>query len=595
MVNAFEPAAQVSVTRRALGIALANSDADAVARLASCCRALRDDARCAPRLIFGPESAIWRVGAAADGDGDDDAGSGDENENENENLRAESRGPDAPRSASAGLASKAGAPLSADDVLIAVVTRHRPGRLRRLVLAPPPPGPLVTSRAVETGPTFVGLLPATVQFCWEVQSNLTCVWAEPGALRPNPEGHTAAARGVIPVDSDAARVLCTRGACSQVPVAAHRVGVFAPNVVKLALGAAAKMEDDALRAILRACASLRSLEITDAADALRGDAWGRADAADAPAEVPALERLRLARCRGLRAVRVRAPKLEVFSATDCDALERLDVGGDAGGRPAESEAGRARDLSPLPAMRAVVLGRFTPGSSNAPADALEKSSVRENSSLASELAALVRRCPRLERLSVPASAAPGSEAEAVEEWSDVLASSCAGTLKRLCFQRPVTPTGLLLLVAGAQAQALEAVFVAALCVAAPGAARVGGAPAASSLPPTEANAVADDIAGVVAMCPELTALTFVDPGPRAEAGAAETRARCAASAELARGALLGRCRVAEEEAPGRAPLATDIARDFAGEAAAVRLGTADARCEGGLSEILRECDECEDA
>ena len=187
------------------------------------------------------------------------------------------------------------------------------------------------------------------------------------------------------------------------------------------------------------------------------------------------------------------------------------------------------------------------------------------------------------------------EAEAVEEWSDVLASSCAGTLKRLCFQRPVTPTGLLLLVAGAQAQALEAVFVAALCVAAPGAARVGGAPAASSLPPTEANAVADDIAGVVAMCPELTALTFVDPGPRAEAGAAETRARCAASAELARGALLGRCRVAEEEAPGRAPLATDIARDFAGEAAAVRLGTADARCEGGLSEILRECDECEDA
>ena len=473
MVNAFEPAAQVSVTRRALGIALANSDADAVARLASCCRALRVVARCAPRLGFGPESALWRVGAAADGDGDDDAGSGDENENENENLRAESRGPDAPRSASAGLASKAGAPLSADDVLIAVVTRHRPGRLRRLVLAPPPPGPLVTSRAVETGPTFVGLLPATVQFCWEVQSNLTCVWAEPGALRPNPEGHTAAARGVIPVDSDAARVLCTRGACSQGPGAAHRVGVFAPNVVKLALGAAAKMEDDALRAILRACASLRSLGITDAADALRGDAWGRADAADAPAEVPALERLRLARCRGLCAVRVRAPKLEVFSATDCDALERLDVGGDAGGRPAESEAGRARDLSPLPAMRAVVLGRFTPGSLNAPADALEKSSVRENSSLASELAALVRRCPWL-------GGSPSRRrrrrvgAEAVEEWSDVLASSCAGTLKRL-FQRPITPTGLLLFVAGAQAQALEAVFVAALCVAAPGARASGRA------------------------------------------------------------------------------------------------------------------------
>ena len=546
----------------------------------------------ARRGHLGPESAIWRVGAAADGDGDDDAGSGDENENENENLRAESRGPDAPRSASAGLASKAGAPLSADDVLIAVVTRHRPGRLRRLVLAPPPPGPLVTSRAVETGPTFVGLLPATVQFCWEVQSNLTCVWAEPGALRPNPEGHTAAARGVIPVDSDTARVLCTRGACSQVPVAAHRVGVFAPNVVKLALGAAAKMEDDALRAILRACASLRSLEITDAADALRGDAWGRADAADAPAEVPrsngsarAVPRLRAVRARRSSRCSPRRTATRSSASTSGRLLR---------GRPAESEAGRARDLSPLPAMRAVVLGRFTPGSSNAPADALEKSSVRENSSLASELAALVRRCPWLERLSVPASAAPGSEAEAVEEWSDVLASSCAGTLKRLCFQRPVTPTGLLLLVAGAQAQALEAVFVAA-CAAAPGAARVGGAPAASSLPPTEANAVADDIAGVVAMCPELTALTFVDPGPRAEAGAAETRARCAASAELARGALLGRCRVAEEEAPGRAPLATDIARDFAGEAAAVRLGTADARCEGGLSEILRECDECEDA
>ena len=58
--NVFEPAAQESTARKALGVALANADADTVARLATTCRVLRDDdARCAPQLVFGPASKIW--------------------------------------------------------------------------------------------------------------------------------------------------------------------------------------------------------------------------------------------------------------------------------------------------------------------------------------------------------------------------------------------------------------------------------------------------------------------------------------------------------------------------------------------------------
>ena len=47
-----------SLARRALGVVLAHARADVAARLASVNRALRADARRAPQLAFGPESAL---------------------------------------------------------------------------------------------------------------------------------------------------------------------------------------------------------------------------------------------------------------------------------------------------------------------------------------------------------------------------------------------------------------------------------------------------------------------------------------------------------------------------------------------------------
>ena len=130
--NVFEPAAQESTARKALGVALANADADTVARLATTCRVLRDDARCAPQLVFGPASKIWTATATGSA-------------------------PNRPDPAVAG---------PADDILTAVVTRHRPGRLQRLVLCPPSdPRPTAPwARVAAAAASSRGaLLPGTVQ------------------------------------------------------------------------------------------------------------------------------------------------------------------------------------------------------------------------------------------------------------------------------------------------------------------------------------------------------------------------------------------------------------------------------------------------
>ena len=94
MANSFEPVENRGAARAALGVVIANVDADTVARLAVSCRALRDDARCVPSVVFGPSSKAWTAGR--------------------------DEPPDA-----------IGAPGRADAVVSAVVTRHRPGRLRR--------------------------------------------------------------------------------------------------------------------------------------------------------------------------------------------------------------------------------------------------------------------------------------------------------------------------------------------------------------------------------------------------------------------------------------------------------------------------------
>ena len=92
----------------------------------------RSDARRAPQLAFGPESALWRR-------------SGDD----------------------------------ADGTLTEILTRHRPGRLQRLVLCPP------ARRIDDAGAGFVAcsLSPATVQFAARAQLRLRCLWTEPGSMR----------------------------------------------------------------------------------------------------------------------------------------------------------------------------------------------------------------------------------------------------------------------------------------------------------------------------------------------------------------------------------------------------------------------------
>ena len=575
--NVFEPAAQESTARKALGVALANADADTVARLASTCRVLRDDARCAPQLVFGPASKIWTATGSGSGSG--------------------SRRPDP---AVAG---------PADDILTAIVTRHRPGRLQRLVLCPPsdprPTAPWSRAAAAAAASHRGSLLPGTVQFCCEVQSALRCVWAEPGALRPNRDGHTAAAQGVVPVDRDDALVLVTRGACSAIPRAAHRVGLFTRNLARLAVGAAANMEDDAVRTVLRQCVNLRALEITEGGADLTGLRWGSKDDPEAPAEANALTTLRLARCPSLTTARIAGPKLSTLALTDCVALTRIDV-------RARGDGGGGDDS--LPEMRTVTVGSFraaTPGEEDADAAA-------EMIVGAAEVVALARRCPNLEALCAPASAssaAADDDEGVVDEWSEALRGA-AGTLRELCFQRPLTTTGLLLLVAGAAADtdgampALESLWAAARLVLPRKRNAIDddptrdddGSDGEDAAPPTEAEAVADDAAAIVAMCPSLRRLAFAHPGerkpPAANANGASANERwdatvafetARAARELTRGALLGRCRVGAEEGASRL-VDVDVVVDFAGGDVASAFGAADAPTEGGLETILRECD-----
>ena len=124
----------------------------------------------------------------------------------------------------------------------------------------------------------------------------------------------------------------------------------------------------------------------------------------------------------------------------------------------------------------------------------------------------------LEALCAPASASSAAvddDEGVVDEWSDALRGA-AGTLREVCFQRPLTTTGLLLLVAGAAADtdgampALESIWAAARLVlptkrhtTSDDARDDDGTDGEDAAPPTEADAVADDAAAIVAMCPSL--------------------------------------------------------------------------------------------
>ena len=501
-----------SLARRALGVVLAHARADVAARLASVNRALRSDARRAPQLAFGPESALWRR-------------SGDD----------------------------------ADGTLTEILTRHRPGRLQRLVLCPP------ARRIDDAGAGFVAcsLSPATVQFAARAQLRLRCLWTEPGSMRPDQSARLPVNRGVVSVtlDREDCVAIVTRGQCTGIPRAVQNTGIHAPALTRLSVGAAAEMTDAGIRTVLRSCRKLRSLEVTDGGGELMGLDWG---GVGRDADVPTLQYLRLARCGHLRALRLTAPMLRSMAATDCDALRDLALAPSTG-----VGDGAMTDL------RELTLGGFggyrAGGGCKVPGNAL---------------ADIVARCANLSFLSVPASCGPGmSDEEIAEIWSAALAG-CASSLETLCFQVPVTTTALLLIVSsrGGEFPGLETLSV-AMRVAAGG----------DGEPPINAGNVADDLVAAVSPCPAIRTLTLVDPPPELPTSveeAAVTHAKMLASVELARGALAARCRLAEEEsdsALGR-ELAVTVEDDFRGVAGRAR--TADAPTPGGMEAVLRECDEC---
>jgi len=115
----FEPkTTDESIARRALSLVISHgADADVIARLATVNRALRADAICAPALVFGPESALWRRGPGGTSVEEEGAGRGAKD--------GDTLGPAESRR------------LGADAVLTQIFTRHRPKRLKRLVLFPP--------------------------------------------------------------------------------------------------------------------------------------------------------------------------------------------------------------------------------------------------------------------------------------------------------------------------------------------------------------------------------------------------------------------------------------------------------------------------
>lgn len=652
-VNLFEHV-DSSIGRRALGVVITNVDADALAHLACCCRALRTDARSAPQLVFGPTSALWHTGGGGGGGGRGGGGS----------------------SGKDGVLPRR---LGADAVLTAIVTRHRPGRLQRLVLFPPPASAstapwawtqrdfdddgdddddhddhegggrgaaaaaggtsaaaAATATATTTTTTTAAgwLAPRTLKFCCDAQHALTCVWVEPRALSPadgvHPPTSNGAGRvgrsgvgqrgggeggGVVPVSlSDACKVLATRGgACALIPRAVHRTGLPSNfrGLTSLAVGSAAAMEDAGVRTVLRACPALTALEITGGAPGLTGLRWREPAGPDVsppppprPAEVGALRRLCLARCPRLSTVSLVCPRLAHLAVTDCPRLARVCLRGRTDGAPGAADA--AEDL--LPAMEAIVLGSFQPtpapragvsssrSSANRDEWSEEEKEGRETSEAArrgsgealvggrsefgvtgSDLASLVRLCPNLETLSVPASAMVGADAfgpgvgasaglEAEEGgaaggaaaaawWVEALCGHVspssssppaplgAKKLKHLALHRPITTAALRSLLTAAAATTtsttidgllprLESLFVAVELVHPEEARRrrrqhrqrrrereradsptFAWAVEAVTEAVTEAHAVADDLVAVAAMCPSLRRLTLVDPPP----------------------------------------------------------------------------------
>lgn len=578
--NLFE-GAEESLGRRALDVLVTNVDADVIARLACTCRGLRAAARSAPQLIFGPSSALWRRGPGGGG------GAGAEE-------------------------GCAGTRRGADAVVTEIFTRHRPGRLQRLVLCPPPVPPRTAPwpRGAAAPRTSHWLAPRTVKFCCDAQtSSLTCVWVEPGVMSPNDEGASSAARGIIPVALDALAVLALRGAGTAIPRAIHRTGLHGASRLRtLALGAAAAMEDAGVRTVLKACPALEVLEITDGAEGLLGR-WSPADAAGGAdtdgvlirALAKRLHRLSLSRCPNVEAVALTCPSLAHLSVTDCPEFSRLDL------RVAETAT--TEDMDPLPELAAVVLGGFQGAFQGLGGHKTRRGITR------TALLQLVRRCPGLKTLSVPASAmgqAAGEEVEgwtAASVWGEALgtchlpaSSSPAASLTHLALHRPVTTAALRRLIEVAASGAasdgvlpsLRCLFV-AVHVVTPGDGWL-------ELAPTEAHAVADDVVALVARCPGLERLTLVHPPwvspppPRdPEFGrdwAADAHAgwrSCATGRELSRGALLASCRLARALSPRVVDI--DVAADFSGSSAAAWLGVGDAAYHGGeVEEVLEECD-----
>ena len=544
MGNSFEHEEKNSATRVALRVVIANVDADCVAHLAVACKVLRDDARCVPCLMFGPSSKVWHA--------------------------RKDTPPDT-----------LGVPGHADAIVAAVVTRHRPGRLKRLVLCPPAEagGQVFTapwSRGMEkdwsdatesdkkSDKKIRAVLPATLTFCADASSALFQAWVEPRATRLNENARTSGARGVIPVDKVEVSTLVTRGlhACTMVPRVCGTAGLFTPNLTRLAVGGAASVSDDDVRVFFRACPALRALDICEASDDLTGKNWWSKESPDTQAQVPNLERLRFARCASLRGVNAFAPKLSDLAVTECPKFISLEIDGGDG------------IVGPLPTMRHAVFGDFRPAE-----DYRGCVNVSRRFTLpAFEALSFIKRCAFLETVSIPASAVPepgeGSTETArsrfIADWSDALRDR-AGTLKVVCVQFPLSVfdlDALLANVAPSLPRLAELYF--AVSTSPPGGENTG----------TEANAVANSLVAIVNMCPSLRKLTIVDPGP--VCGPETTpRASARASLELTRGALLARCRLPASASP----LAIDVTLDFHDEAAGVWLGTADSRERDGLEGI----------
>lgn len=554
MVNSFEPAAKKSATRNALGVVIANVDADTVAHLAVACKVLQDDARCVPSLVFGPESKVW--------------------------YAPKDTPPDV-----------LGVPGHADAIVTAVVTRHRPGRLKRLVLCPPPEqhGLVFTApwsrgfwvdsdgkyvereKNEEKEPSMRKLLPATVTFCADASSSLEGIWAEPSSTRLNQSARTAAARGVIPVDKDDVQILVARGVnqVTLVPRAVGKAGLFTTNLTRLAVGGAASATDDDVRAFLKTCTHLRALDICEASDSLTGQCWWSKDEPGTPAHVPELETLHVARCETLGVITLFAPKLADLAVTECPKFQSIKIDG-----------GDGLD-GQLPAMRHAVLGDFRPTE-----DYRHMNWKGRRFTLpATEALGFIKRCPFLETVSVPAGPPEprdsASQLSFVTAWADTLRDR-SQTLTRLCIQRPLTIEALkqlLASVAPSLPRLAELYFAVSLfwCPY----------PEHHGTVATEANAVADSLVQITDLCPSLVKLTMVDhPAdwtPETPQSLLSNVTR--ASLELMRGSLLARNRVTRDG------LAFDVTNDFHGEASATWLGTAETRERRGLHAITEAMDD----